>query len=733
MQTDNIIKKAQQLGLNTGDGSGSIENIEFIAEQLGITDINIVENELDKRLNEQKSNNIYNNYNNYNSENNSLSFGEKEYNQARDENGRYDNKYYANRGKELDEKVSAAEEEKNKDYKKTDDEPIKEDGSNTKGKNKFDKLKDNINLRKAKNERFQNKLNGAKAKAYQVTHPGEMLKDKAEEKIDEVKDKAKDVIKNKVKKSTKEKVEKEAKVKVKDAVIKFVMKNPYVVLAIVGVILIVIILLLIFAAYESNENSSSNCTTSCDGFSIKETSLSEEEFVSKVQAYFSTMSTTYASEFSSHASDIYRIAISKNINPEMVIVRAISEGFTPGSSKNNYWGLGCYNGIESSTCISYSSFEAGVEAYCDNISQYDDLIQMMSKYAYIGDYWFNPGSWGAGGCAYFEYIQEYMSPSRVSQVSNYCGSSAPSCEYPGGSWCLKTTDEDQEAYAKYQVYAMAIHRQTVFGLEPNTCASTCSNTEVTDNWTHAIDTTSASMISTSIMTKPIYELITESEYNALNNTIMNNVISAGVGTRSAIVAAGVTPIKYFAENHGVVIPYTMCGLHGCSMYKNGSSSNKQVNNEGTTFYGVDSDWGTYIGTYIYGQYGPYYYYGPDCSGWVPWVFNNAGIRMSARLASDFQYLGVRHSFNSSYEPKPGDILESSGHVTVVVGVDNQNKKYYISEAKGGAYGTVITEVSFNSPYYSSYWFVDMSEYIENHKIDAQTYKTRFENGVLNYK
>ena len=40
---------------------------------------------------------------------------------------------------------------------------------------------------------------------------------------------------------------------------------------------------------------------------------------------------------------IYDIATKNGINPEMVIIRAESEGYSPGASKNNYWGMGCTN------------------------------------------------------------------------------------------------------------------------------------------------------------------------------------------------------------------------------------------------------------------------------------------------------------------------------------------------------------------------------------------------------
>ena len=40
MQSDNIIEKARQLGLNTGNSSSSADNLRTIASQVGLHDIN---------------------------------------------------------------------------------------------------------------------------------------------------------------------------------------------------------------------------------------------------------------------------------------------------------------------------------------------------------------------------------------------------------------------------------------------------------------------------------------------------------------------------------------------------------------------------------------------------------------------------------------------------------------------------------------------------------------------
>ena len=169
-------------------------------------------------------------------------FGEREYNQARNEKGQYDRNYYKNRAKELDKKVSDAQTEKKtnskevpategKGKKTPQDAPTK-----TVQKNRRDQLKDDVNLLKAKKERFDNKIASAKARTYQATHPVEAAKEAAKDKVKEV---AKEKVKQVVKKQVADKAKKEV---AKKAVVKFLASNPWV-WVIAGAILIYLHLL----------------------------------------------------------------------------------------------------------------------------------------------------------------------------------------------------------------------------------------------------------------------------------------------------------------------------------------------------------------------------------------------------------------------------------------------------------------------------------------------------------
>jgi len=198
----------------------------------------------------------------------------------------------------------------------------------------------------------------------------------------------------------------------------------------------------------------------CD-ISLTSTTLTRQQFISALQSYASGSSGGLQT-LASNAGTIYDLSIQNSFNPEMVIIRAMSEGYSPGGSTNNYWGIACYN--TGGSCASYASLSDGVLAYINNIkgNGYTSVYQMMLRYAYIGDYWYNPGSSSLGGCYYFPYIRKYMSTSRASSVESACNGAA--CSSSGGSGCVRTTDEDQSAYAQWQVSKMADNRAVVFNI-----------------------------------------------------------------------------------------------------------------------------------------------------------------------------------------------------------------------------------------------------------------------------
>ncbi len=230
---------------------------------------------------------------------------------------------------------------------------------------------------------------------------------------------------------------------------------------------------------ENTSGDSYDFSSSCSSISLTSTSLTKDEFVAKMQAQASSDS-SHAS-FYNQAAYIYDVATSNNINPELIVLRAKAEGFSPGGSSNNYWGLGCSNGT--SNCISYSTFTQGLLGFINNISKYSNVQSMMSRYAYIGKYWYNGDytSSSLGGCYYYSYIKQYMSPDRSKEVSDACYNSPNMCSKSGGSGCLATTAEDQQAYSMWQVSNMANLGSGIFGTISNDCTDDNGNTGGTNS------------------------------------------------------------------------------------------------------------------------------------------------------------------------------------------------------------------------------------------------------------
>jgi len=452
MQNDNIINKARRLGLDATD-------VNKIAAQVGVdsSDLDTLENILDERLEEQSINqrNLVDTHNKFNPGNlDNSSFGEREYNQAKNQNGGFDNNYYSNRGKDLDKKVEDAEQEKNNSQK----EQIKkndngEEVRSLKNKNIFDKVKDNANLLKAKNDRIQNKISNAKANAYRMSHPKEVVKDKVSETAKEGAKK----IGQKASETGKQVAKQTGK-----ALLAFIKKNPYV-LGVILIVFFIILLLLFLMGVASNSNYFQE---ECDIFPMNDTRLSRDDFIIKLTEYFQNEPKEYGDVFLENAGNIYDISISNNINPELVVVRAIAEGGSPGKETNNYWGIKCYNGQDS--CETYESFDLGVLSFIEIVAEYETVTEMMQRYAYIGDYWYNPGSSSLGGCYYFPYIRSFMSENRAFDLELVCEESKKCYDGTQPS-CTETTEEDQEAYAEYNVSIMADLREKIFGLEPEVC------------------------------------------------------------------------------------------------------------------------------------------------------------------------------------------------------------------------------------------------------------------------
>ena len=243
---------------------------------------------------------------------------------------------------------------------------------------------------------------------------------------------------------------------------------------------------------DDDDNNTAFTRSSHDcGFSISSTTLSKSEYKQKIQEYANSHPQWQI--FVENADEVYEEARKIGVNPELIVTVAMKENkgnVTVG--QNNYWGLNCLNGREADTCNSYTTFMDGARDLMNSAARYDSLYDWFANghYSYIGYFWYSihydPSSadginWGIGGCAYAPYIYPDGLPDRVAKA---CGSNAPFCSVMDNendeivahnqalaganprSNCTVTTDEDQEAYAWYNIKStMGNTREIIFGLK----------------------------------------------------------------------------------------------------------------------------------------------------------------------------------------------------------------------------------------------------------------------------
>ena len=526
--------------------------------------------------------------------------------------------------------------------------------------------------------------------------------------------------------------------------------NPYfwVVIAIVAIVIILVIIIIVIMMSLSNtevatsvsgpiDRSKSKLVSpsySCSGdikspFNVTTTSLSKEEFVNFVRNYNLSNYKEEFSVFKNNAALIYDVAVEKGINPEFVVIRAINEGFAPVSNKapesNNYWGIGCYNGTNKYS--SYSSFKAGVEAFCDTILNYktNNIYEVMSKYAYIGSKWYYPGNSGDGGCYYSSYIMPYLEeldPSRANVVKTTClfGTQIP------------TNDTDQLAYSQYQVNTVILPiREQVFNLGSDD-VPVCRGLVATLDPPSPEQIKAAPKLSES-GSGTIANLLSRngSSVADFNNKLLDVVKKDAPGSRSAVVDSAVYLINT-AYSYGYRFPYSFSGGHGAGYTNKNGELHDKVSSD---YYGLNP----YLGEEIYsnGHFGYwhtrngktkfYTHLGLDCSGFVTWAFKNGGIDKPISNAVDFKNdphgKSYRLDETDKYIGQPGDVIASDTHVALIIKYDDSTKSYLVAEESDGL---IVSRYRIKND--SKYRVIDMSFYYENRK--TQDYESKFNSGRI---
>jgi len=217
----------------------------------------------------------------------------------------------------------------------------------------------------------------------------------------------------------------------------------------------------------------------CVDFSLTSTSLSKQEFISKMEAYCTNSGNSdFCTNFSNHAGEVYDVSIDSGVNPELVVVTAGTEqGWRKCGGLYNFWGIGIPNGAGCSAGPQLTSLAAGIREYASTLAAYqpggssasmieqrnqqreeagcDDaghgppgsLAGMQSVYSWVGDYRYNPGSSSLGGCYYLNIIYG----------ANYCNT------VPSGN-NVPTTVCEQNDYTAWQLQEKLELRNAIFGL-----------------------------------------------------------------------------------------------------------------------------------------------------------------------------------------------------------------------------------------------------------------------------
>lgn len=411
---------------------------------------------------------------------------------------------------------------------------------------------------------------------------------------------------------------------------------------------LLIIIVVFFAAFGANFDSdgantgrySGNGVVCAEsGFTIDKTSLTKNDFVEKLTNYASQNGMD--SVFSEYAGNIYDKSKDKNINPELVIVRAIAESQGKSQTGNfNYWGINCSNTGGGKDCESFNSFMDGVDRFLELVSKYDSLSDLMMKYSFIGTYWYNPGSPGIGGCYYAKSIYGDNIPARVKSACQ------KDCTVGNTKNCIETTEQEQKDYSDWQVKTnMASIRKAVFGLEASDgviCTGSNGNLATLTNYNLGHEGLNV-----------LDRSLSDAERADLDNYIDSQIAKAGYGTGAGVAAAGQSLIYWF-EQKGWYLQYRWGGGH--SYYTNTSCGG-----DSSTFIFSNPYWGAKCGSDE--NHSHRVYFGMDCSGFVSWATRTA---CKTNFNNTSGYWSEAGKIISLSEAKPGDIMDKVGHVRLIV-------------------------------------------------------------------
>ncbi len=674
---NSIIDKAKKLGLDTGSGDLD-DNLRTIASQVGLHDFNsetdletlngILDEKLniDDRLNEVEDINIGEDAQNAPIRDDA--FGQKEYDRAK-KNGVYNADHYKNRQQDLDKKADELNKERQKNWKmkKGETGPVKADGSNTVRKSKMDMVMDNLKYANAKKNAITNKIDDAKAKAYNATHPGEAIKDKAEAKVKDVAKEGGKKAASAVGKAGKKAASKTAQVTAKAGakLVAFIAANPWVLL----VILIVFIFFLILVAALSSSSFGNNNYMGLNGYDYidlknkcekiyvhgtpnnEDGTYSLEDYVAGVvNAEVGGFNNETMYEVASITARTFALNRLQNSSDCSILGNETAQVFKKNSNElinkavDNTRGLVLTkDGVMISTQY---------DAFCWDRKD-DTNYYLCQKELAVPIEWANIYVKKFTGQAFLDNKRYRSHGNGMSQDGAYYLATEKN----------KRSSEILSFFYGSDTKLLSIYRTNTingtYALNPND--------EKYQNLQFIKDKTFGEILASQGLSIEQY-----------NSALQNVVQNAGVGTRGAAVNVAVHLIGSLADM-GYKLPYQWGGKGYGSAYAS---------------WGTPSNMSSICRSYssIYGNtnkcLNEYKWQSFDCSGFVNWVlsvafqFNSLGELQSAGLFQTTDKYQSKALNANKAVCEPGDVLVNEGHIVIVVGLDDNQKKYIVAESTG---------------------------------------------------
>ncbi len=214
------------------------------------------------------------------------------------------------------------------------------------------------------------------------------------------------------------------------------------------------------------------------------------------------------------------------------------------------------------------------------------------------------------------------------------------------------------------------------------------------------------------------------EADLIDQMLFDRVDEAGYGTRAGVIAAArfLTlefnfRVHYFFENGRLENYYPYAHVDGEGRYYHrGLYLHESKFNEISAIFMGPATWGCNLKNFTTQSgwvAGKKYPNGLDCSGFVSWVLLNGGFDVGDIGAGanadhdDLDDLGkkvyITNDLIKSGKVKVGDLIGLSGHMAIIIGIDDNN--YYIAESLDTTKGVVVTTVAKNKLTSSIYKYI----------------------------